>query len=613
MLILPHCAGAVDDGATGVYTYNFDYWGEIMDSPDAYRVQETVTSASLNLDIRMNSPQSLFAAGSTLYVVDTGNNRILQLERRNGTFELERIITTATAEAKDYQMAEEVHNKTDEYEKLIKQTEEKEKELSTLESELKALTEPSEDEASVVETEEDEQKNQEAIEQKRQAVEEARKQLEQLNAQTETAHHAAQEAEQTAREEGCKIWRYEVWKTDESGNVVSGLNNPNDISVDADGYLYIADTGNYRILKMDPELKLVSEFTKPLDSTFDQKKDFQPTKLVTDSTGRVFTLATSVNKGIIKFEADGEFTGFIGANKVTYNMWDYIWKNFFSTREQRAQMADFVPTEYKNLCMDPYGFIYATHVNFSEWDLLSDVAKPIRRLNLLGNDILIKNDRYPPIGDLYWMEGMTPNDYHGPSKLVDITVLEDDMYCAIDRTRGRIFGYDSQGIMLWAFGTRGSMEGASSNAVSIEHMGYDLITLDDLTGNITVFTPTEYGMLIYKANKLYLEGDYDGLAETWKEVLKMNVNYPPAHLGIGISLMQKEDYTGAMEEFKIAHNRENYGKAYRYYRQEWMEKNILWVALVIAALVILLTVRGVIRKSKWEVSEHDRSKAVKQH
>ena len=66
---------------------------------------------------------------------------------------------------------------------------------------------------------------------------------------------------------------------------------------------------------------------------------------------------------------------------------------------------------------------------FDEYDLIWDAAQPIRRLNGIGNDILIKNDRYPPIGDIYWVEGSVTL---GPSKLYDITVLENDIYVALE-------------------------------------------------------------------------------------------------------------------------------------------------------------------------------------
>jgi len=492
-LILPQTAGAVKDGTGTVYTYNFDYWGEMMESPDAYRADETITSASLGLDTAMNAPQSLYVNGDSLFVVDRGNNRILELKRKDGRFALERIIDKVNG------------------------------------------------------------------------------------ADPET------------------------------------FNYPNDISADQEGNLYVADTNNNRVVVMDRELNYIKSFVKPADSTFDQSSEFLPNKLVVDMAGRVFVNATNVNKGLVKYEADGTFAGFIGANKVTYNLWDYIWKTFLSTKEQRAQQAAFVPTEYKNIYMDRDGFIYATNINFAESELLGDAAHPIRRLNSLGDDILIKNDRYPPIGDLYWTEGLQANDYHGPSKLFDITVLDDDVYVAVDRMRGRVFGYDSQGIMLWAFGTRGSMEGSFNGAVSIEHLGTDLIVLDEFSGRITVFKATEYGQLIYKANTLYTRGDYEGSAACWKDVQKLNANYPLAYIGIGRALMRQDDFTGAMENFEKAHSRENYSKAYRYYRQEWMEKNIWWVAVILLVLVAFFAGKGIIRKTKWEVSEHDRRKALSRH
>jgi len=258
--------------------------------------------------------------------------------------------------------------------------------------------------------------------------------------------------------------------------------------------------------------------------------------------------------------------------------------------------------------MDDESFIYATNIVFSEYDLASDVAQPIRRLNSIGNDILIKNDRYPPIGDLYWIE---QNNHYGPSKFYDITVLGDDIYVALDHTRGRIFGYDSQGIMLWAFGTSGSSEGAFNSAVSIEHMGKDLIVLDDSECSITVFTPTEYGNLIFQANEAYFTGNYDGSAELWEKVLQFNANYNLAFIGIGRSLMRQEKFTEAMDYFKMAMDRDNYGRAFRLYRKIWVEENVGWVVILLAAVIIVPVILRHIKKMKWEVEMHERNQVSK--
>ena len=481
------CPGALagEDGYTTSYTYNYDYWADIRESPDAYRVDRVIYSTDLGLGTPMSRPQSLFVRGNDLYIADTGNNRILQVAREGDAFTLTRIIDTV------------------------------------------------------------------------------------------------------------------------AGAEPATFNTPSDVAVDEEGCIYVADTNNNRIVKMDAGLNCMREYLKPDDTTFDQNLSFLPRRLAVDSSGRVFALATNVNKGIIKFETDGSFTGFIGANPVTITMWDYVWKTFFTTKEQRSQQASFVPTEYENITIDSEGFIYATNVNFEEYDLMYDNAKPIRRLNSIGNDILIKNDHYPPIGDLQWVEQSTDK---GPSKLKDITVLDNDIYIVFDRTRGRIFGYDPQGIMLWAFGSKDNSEGSFLGPISLEHMGYDLFALDENGCSITVFTPTGYGEMIYKASNQYLTGDYDGSAETWEEVLRLNANYSLAYLGKARAMMQQEDYAGAMEYFKMAYDRENYGRAYRYYRKELVEKNIVWIVLAVAALLVIPPVIRGIRNMRTEVEAYERKK-----
>ncbi len=479
---------AADEGFASTYTYNYDYWSDIRESPDAYRVEQVIYSRDLGLEVSMKRPQSLFVQGNDLYIVDTGNNRILQLAREGDEYTLTRIIDQI---------------------------------------------------------------------------------------------------------QGCDV---------------NTFNNPNDVSVDKDGNIYIADTNNQRVVMVDKDLNFVKQFTKPNDSTFDQSLSFLPNKLVVDVSGRVFTLATNVNKGIVKFEADTTFTGYVGANKVSYSLYEYIWKTWFSTKEQREQQAAFVPTEYCNIYMDQDSFIYATNTVFSEYDLLYDVAQPIRRLNGIGNDILIKNDRYPPIGDLYWEE---QNTHYGPSKFHDITVMDNDIYVGIDSTRGRLFGYDSQGIMLWVFGAKGNREGAFTNAISVEHMGNDLLVLDQNEASVTIFTPTQYGSLIYQASDAYLNGDYDGSAELWGEVLKYNANYNLAFIGIGRALMRSEHFPEAMDYFKMAMDRDNYGRAFRLYRKIWVEENIGWMAAVLAVIVIVPLVLRQIKKKKMEVEAYERNQVAK--
>ena len=464
------------DSSGYTYTYNYDFWGELRESPDAYRVEAVINYRDIGLDTPMKTPQSLFVRGSELFVCDTGNNRILQLRRSGNEFSLVRVIDQV------------------------------------------------------------------------------------------------------------------------KGASPSAFSAPCDIFVDDEGQMYVCDQNNNRIVKMDRDANYIMSFTKPVDETFTQSLTFLPSKLVVDVAGRVFALCKNVNKGLVKYEPDGTFTGFIGASEARFNWYDYIWK-LLSTKEQRAQQQNFVPTEYENIFLDAKGFVFATIATFEEGDV--ETTKPIRRINAIGSDILIRNAQDIPMGDLDWDDA---NEISGPSRLVDITVFDNGIYVAVDRVRGRLFGYDTQGHMLWAFGGPGGSDGYFKRPAALEHMGYDLLVLDQQECSITLFTPTDYGALIYTATEQYLKGFYDESAETWREVLARNGNYDLAYIGIGRSLLREDRYKEAMHCFEVARDARNYGEALRLYRKEWVEENVGWIFPLIIVLLAGPLLIGGVKKMRAEVN-----------
>ena len=456
------CAGlfAKDD------TYIYDYWGEIERSPDVYRVSHVLYADNLKLDESLRNPAGLFCKNNMVYVVDTDNNRIIELNYgEKKQVELVRVIDSFNAP------------------------------------------------------------------------------------------------------EG----------------VINTFASPTDIFINDKGDFYIADTNNGRVVIIDKDMNLVNILYEPSDPTYEKEKEFLPQRVVADSKGRTYVLAKNVNKGFIKYEYDGSFTGFYGASEVIYDWTTYIWKKI-ATRAQREQMESFVPTEYSNCYIDNEGFIYAVTKVFDEWDLKSGSAKPIRRLNALGKDILVKNGVYLPIGDVQWSNAAGIKD---PSKFTDITVLDNEVYIAVDESRGRIFAYDNQGSLLFAFGNRGNIDGYFRQPSAIDHIGKDLFVLDSMNASITVFTPTEYGNLIYTATEQYGEGLYDESAETWEKVLKINGNYDLAYVGIGKAYLRQNRNKEAMECFKIKYRRRLYSKAFMYYRKEWIEKNGGKCLLVLLALILI--------------------------
>jgi tetratricopeptide (TPR) repeat protein len=165
--------------------------------------------------------------------------------------------------------------------------------------------------------------------------------------------------------------------------------------------------------------------------------------------------------------------------------------------------------------------------------------------------------------------------------------MDNESYACLDRTRGRIFMYDFQGNLLYAFGGIGNREGRFLQPVALDKMGYSLYALDSRAGALTCFELTGYGARINAALGEYHSGRYESSAAIWEEVLKMNGNYDLAYIGIGRAALRQGEYLKAMKYYKLKHYREGYGKAFQLYRKQWMEENLLKILVILAAVLII--------------------------
>lgn len=376
----------------------------------------------------------------------------------------------------------------------------------------------------------------------------------------------------------------------------SPLKNPMDVFVDKSGDMYICDTDNHRVLRLDNNRDFILEIDKPVDETFPQSAEFLPTKIVVDKAGRVFLQARNVNKGLMEFDSQGDFVGYMGANRVRVNPIDLFWKRIAS-RAQRSAMDLFIPTEYNNVCIDDRGFIYTTNASGQK-------TQAVRRLNAKGDDILVRNGNFKIVGDLIMSSSSSDNSGEiEPTKFIDVAAFENDSYVCFDRTRGRLFFYDSQGNLLYAFGGIGNREGNFLIPVALEIMGSSLFALDSRAGAVTRFDLTEYGTLINDALSEYKRGNYEESARKWEEVLKANGNYDLAYIGIGRAALRQGDYKAAMKYFRVKLDWKNWSKAFQQYRKQWMEDNLWWILLTLGVLIVVPPVIRGVRKFVKEVRE----------
>lgn len=359
--------------------------------------------------------------------------------------------------------------------------------------------------------------------------------------------------------------------------------NPSGIYVTDEKELYIADTDNRRIVALDAEGRLLRIISEPSSEVLDEGFIFAPTKVSVDYAGRVYAVVANVYQGIMAFDQNSDFMGYFGTINVKISLYERFWR-MFSTKEQRAKQQQFIPTEFTNLDIDEDGFVYATNI-----DTTGEQA--VRMLNPKGQDVIVKKSENSVLGgDLNFR---TSNEaYQGPSEIIDVKVREGGMYSLLDRKRGRIFSFDSEGNCLYIFGGLGTQEGTFTYPVAIEAYGDKLFVLDSSKNSISVFGATQYGKYINEAVKLRYDGDETEAVALWEKVLELDSNNEMAYSGIGKAYLSAGENEKAMYYLKMGMNREFYSIAYKRYRNEILRENLGWCLTVVVVLAIAAYVYG---------------------
>lgn len=365
----------------------------------------------------------------------------------------------------------------------------------------------------------------------------------------------------------------------QNGSKMDYFNQPQGIYVTEDKHIYVADTSNQRIVELTEQGKFIREIGKPESDVIRAGFEYYPTKIAVDKANRIYVIGRGIYDGIIEFDSDGNFTGYTGANRVSFNPIDYFWR-LVSTRAQRAKMALFIPIEFNNLYIDKDGFIYTTN---SEKNTLT----PIQRLNPTGTDVLRKEGYHDVIGDIQYP---AMGELAGGSTFMDISVNEFGMYSALDSKRGRIFTYDEDGNLLYIFGKLGNQLGTFKTPIAIERVGDDILVLDKGFHNLVVFKPTEFGKNVNEAVKQYNLGNDRESADYWEKALRLDANNEVAYVGIGKVLLMEGKNKEAMTYFKNGNSKKYYSKAFKRYRQEVLRENFALIASVVVLIPLLYLV-----------------------
>ncbi len=393
----------------------------------------------------------------------------------------------------------------------------------------------------------------------------------------------------------------------EQGNE-DGLAAPQGVFV-TDENIWVCDTDKNRIVRFDREGNFQKIMDAPESPLFENDDVYKPVAMAIDQYGRIYVVSSTTYQGIIVMDSEGAFVGFVGAQAVTISAWEILWRRF-QTDDQRKLSQSYVSTEFNNITINDDGFIYVTTSSIDEGSVNNAIQgkskdgkyMPVKLLNPAGDEIMRRNGFWPPAGEVDYSNSTSGKDkYTGPSTVTDVAVGPENTWTIIDSKRNKLYTYDFNGNLLFAFGDTGTMLGSISNIEAVTYQDDTMLVLDKGSNCIVVYERTEYGDLLIDAIAAENSLDYDYAIKCWEAVLQRNSNFDAAYVGIGNAHYRSGDYKAALDSYEIAYETEGWSNSYKEVRKEWMSSWFILLLVIIIAIIV-----GVVKFFGWAAKVNKR-------
>jgi len=404
------------------------------------------------------------------------------------------------------------------------------------------------------------------------------------------------------------------------------LDNPKDLFIDSDDYLFIADTGNKRIVVLDEAFEVISVFgedrlIKPtgifvrdgyvyiadygtpenVDSgrifvyEFDKSKIgfeepvryvkefarpvspifsidgfvFRPEKIAVDSNHTMYIVVEGSSNGLLLVSSENRFLNYFAPNQVEGTIRDQVIRLLYGNNED-ARIVKKIPPAPSNVALDDSGYIYTV----TQTIVRNAIGDTLKKVNIGGTNFF-------------------PVDMRTTGDFVDASAGTVQNMVAVTKS-GFIYEYDQLGNLLFVFAGRGLGNERlglfnSASAIVVASNGH-LIVADDNAGNLQVFRKTNFATYVHSALDLYQNGRYVESKALWEEVLRYNSMFDMAHKGIGLAYYMETNYTAALDKFEIANAKPEYSDAFWEIRNLWLVDHFasVMMGIVLGSLAIFL-------------------------
>lgn len=406
------------------------------------------------------------------------------------------------------------------------------------------------------------------------------------------------------------VYKKEITSVTYDGEV-SNLNQPKGVSIDTNGKLYIADSLNARVVICDID-GLVERFIYlPSSSLIPDDYEFVPVKVAVDSQGYVYILSSGSYYGALLFSPEGEFISFYGANTVQGTLTSALtlmWETLFPNDEKKAATIKQLPYQFNDLCIFE-DFVFTVTG-------LTDVTKnnsskgQVKKLSPGGSNVLKSKTGIESVSSnevSFQDEGYYRGILYTSNRLGNLETdfssicVSDGIIYLLDQSYGKIFVYDQECNALNIFGTglqAGDQEGTFCTPSALTVFDDKLYVLDAKKNNITVFKITEYGELLLEAQKLSISGEYEDALPIWEKVLELDSNCQLAYRGLGNAYYSLGDFEQSQKYAKIAKDRNTYALAKQQIRNDNLSENFTIVFSLALLLLAALTVALILKKKR---------------
>ena len=353
------------------------------------------------------------------------------------------------------------------------------------------------------------------------------------------------------------------------GEETLALSEPRGVATN-DDYLAVADKGLEKVLLYNKEtLEFVRAVERPNSTLIGTTTPFVPIKVRLDNRGNLYVVSEGSTKGVMQLNIDGEFAGYIGANETPTSFLTVI-QNLFGIKNDDGLLAQ--GQGVTNIALDSHGLVY-TITNNSE-------TTAVKKLNTTGVSIMTPAMNLPETTQVC----VDSSD--------NIYSVQDDGYITI---------FDSYGSLLFRFGGENSEEilGALVQPIAVSVTNnHHILVLDNALNIVIEYEPTHFAELVFTAVDYYKDGLYLEGEESWLEVLKYNNKFILAYKALARANMKKGNYDVALEQFKLAEDKEGYSDAYWRIRDEWLRTNLAYVLIPIVCLILVIWVLKLIDRKK---------------